>query len=442
MTRTPGSASPWTLTRRQFHKAATAGAAAVAAPTILPSSVFGQPGRPAPSERITLGCIGVGGMGGANLHEFLQQPDCHVVAVCDVDANHLRGAKARVDQKYQNTDCATYEDYRELCARKDIDAVSMATPDHWHALTSIEAARNGKDVYGEKPFSHSLLEGRAMIDALTRHQRVWQTGSWQRSFSNFRFGCELVRNGRLGKIVRVEVGLPSGPFRSPDNQTPTQPPEGFNYDMWLGPAPWSPYTPEKCVFQWRWNLDYGGGQLTDWVGHHCDIAHWGLGNDDTIGPLEVAGSGEYIPDGIYNCASRYRLTMKYPGDIEFIMAGGHRDIEGGAKWIGESGHWVRVDRGWIDAYPKSLLQEKIGPEEIHLFTSPGHHRNFLDCVKSRKLTLTPAEVAHRSVTPGHLGQIAMLTGRKLRWDAARERILGDPAAQGMLGNAYRGQWRL
>jgi len=425
--------------RRQFNKAA---AATLATPVIIPAAALGNDKRPAPSERITLGCIGVGGMGTGNMNQFLAQKDCQVVAVCDVDTGHRNRAKRIVDSKYGNHDCVTYEDYHDLCARRDIDAISMATPDHWHAMAAIESAKNGKDVYGEKPFSHSLLEGRAMINALTRYSRVWQTGSWQRSLQNFRFACELVRNQRLGKIVRVEVGLPSGPFSVKGDQTLQKPPAGLDYDTWLGPAPWAPYAPAKVHFNWRWNLDYGGGQLMDWIGHHCDIAHWGLGHDDSIGPLEIAGVGEYLPDGIWNSASRYRLTAAYPGGIEFVIAGGYTDIEGGAKWIGENGHWVRVDRGWIDAYPKSLLHERIGPDEINLFHSPGHHRNFLDCVKSRALTIAPAEVAHRSATPGHLGQIAMRTGRKIRWDAATERIIADPTATRMLANAHRSETRL
>lgn len=432
------------ISRRQFV-VTTAGAAlgAVGLAYIVPASALGQADSVAPSERITMGCIGVGWQGGSNLDSFIREKDCQIVAVCDVDKNHMQDAANRVNSHYKNKDCATYHDFRELLARGDIDAVSLGLPDHWHAIPAIEAAKSGKDIFGEKPLSHDLKQGRAMCEAVRCYGRIWQTGSWQRSQAHFRRACELVINGRIGKVTRVEVGLPSGhtDFGQTQGQEGICPaPAQLDYDFWIGPAPYEPYCPARVHKNWRWHLDYGGGQLMDWVGHHVDIAHWGLGFDYT-GPHEIEGTGEYPKDGLWNSPTKYRLTAKYPNDVTMIIAGGYGDIRGGTKWIGADG-WVWVDRGGLDAEPKGILDEKIGPDEIHLYDSPGHWRNFLDCVKSRKATITPCEVAHRSATPGHLGQIAMLLGRKVRFNPDTEQIIDHPTAASLLGHALRSPWRL
>lgn len=430
--------------RRKFLKKATGIAtAAIAFPYIVPSSVLGNSSAVAPSNRIAIGCIGVGWMGAENMAGFLNESDAQVVAVCDVDANHLNAAKKIVNKKYGNKDCSSYHDFGELIARDDIDAVMLALPDHWHAIPAIAAAKFGKDIYGEKPLSHSLVEGRAMCEAVKRYGRIWQTGSWQRSVSNFRFACELVLNGRIGNVHTVEVGLPSGHedyAGTGGQETIGPPPDDLDYDFWIGPAPFQPFCPARVHKNWRWHLDYGGGQLMDWVGHHVDIAHWGLGLDYT-GPIEIEGYGEYPKTGLWNSPTKYRLTAKYANGITMITAGGHEKIREGTKWIGEYG-WVWVNRGGIDAHPKSLLTEKLGPNEIDLYRSSNHYRNFLDCVKSRSTTLAPCEVAHRSATPGHLGQIAMLLGRKIRFNPDTEEILDDPTATRMLGNAMRSPWHL
>lgn len=433
------------INRRQFLKklsGVTAGA--IALPYFIPSSALGKAGTIAPSNRVVLACIGVGWQGTSNMESFLNEPDAQVVAVCDIDTDHLHNARDIVNRKYGNRDCATYHDFRDLLARNNIDAVSLGLPDHWHAIPAIAAAEAGMDIFGEKPLSHSLLEGRAICEAVKRYGRVWQTGSWQRSLNNFRFGAELALNGRLGKLHTVEVGLPSGheDFAGTKGQEAiTPPPANLDYDFWLGPAPYAPYSPARVHKNWRWHLDYGGGQLMDWVGHHVDIAHWGMDTEYT-GPYEIEGCGEYPATGLWNTATRYRLTAKYRNDITMIIAGGHNDIRSGTKWIGEEG-WVWVNRGDnIEASPKSLLREIFSPDEVHLYRSPGHWRNFLDCVKSRDATLAPCEVAHRSVTPGHLGQIAMLLGRKVRFDPDTERIIDDPTAARMLGNAMRSPWHL
>ena len=432
------------VSRRDFlRRSASLAAAAVGVPYIVDSKVFGKGGNVAPSDKIVMGAIGLGWQGSGNLHDFLVEDDAKMVAVCDIDKNHLENAKNRVDEKYGNKDCVTYHNFEEIIARDDIDALSIALPDHWHSVPAIMAAKAGKDIYGEKPLSHSLVEGRAMCDAVKKYDRVWQTGSWQRSQSHFRFACELVLNGCIGKIHTVEVGLPSGMGDFGEGNMGKEgieaPPATLDFERWLGPSPSAPYRPAMLPKTWRWIMDYGGGQLMDWVGHHVDIAHWGMGMQYD-GPTEIEGYGEWPKDGLWDAAIKYYITAKYPNDITMIMAGGH-GLTGGTKWIGENG-WVWVDRSGIDASDKSLLRKKFSPNEINLFRSPGHWREFLDCVKSRKATLAPCEVAHRSASPGHLGIIAMKTGRKIKWDAANEKIIGDPQATRMLLTPMRSPWHI
>lgn len=437
--------------RRHALKLLAAGASA---PFIVPSRVLGQG---APSNKITVGFIGIGWQGGSNLDGFLSQDDCRVVAVCDVDDKHLEDARRKVNARYGNEDCKTYKDFRELIARKDIDAVCISTPDHWHAIPAIAAAKAGKDIFCEKPLSHALSEGIAMVEAVTQHKRIWQTGSWQRSVASFRWAVQLVQNGYLGKISRVEVGLPSGhaDFGGTGNKQPDGPvPAGVDYDMWTGPAKLMPFNLSRFHKNWRWNYNTGGGQLLDWIGHHCDIAHWGLANpefgcgpDDAVGPLEVSATADFPdPKETWNTATKYRIQCKYPNAIDMVIAGGHADIQGGAKWVGPNG-WVRVDRGSFTASNTEWIREiqareKAGDLKIQLYKSPGHVREFLDSIKSRKRTLTPVEIAHRSQTPGHLGHIAAVTGRTLKWDAAKQQILGDDAASRLMEPSMRAPWKL
>ena len=416
-----------------------------AAPLFISSKARGADGNVAPSNKITIGCIGMGMMGMPNMDSFLGQPDTQVLAVCDLDKKRLDAAKNKVNGHYKNNDCRAVTDFREVCTAPDIDALSLALPDHWHSIPAVLGARHGKDIYGEKPLAHTVREGRAICDAVKQYGRVWQTGSWQRSIGNFRQAVELVRNGRIGKIKHVDVGLPSGhtDFGGTKGKEQVEaPPDFFDYETWLGPAPWAPYAPARCHANWRWLLDHGGGQLTDWIGHHNDIAHWGM-NADHTGPVEIEPvSVEWPKDGLWNTATKFRINCKYASGISTTIAGGHGDIRGGTKWHGENGQWVWVDRGGIDANPKSLLKEENAPKPINLLRSPGHHRNFLDCVKSRGQTLTPAETAHRSMTPGLLGQIALILGRKLRWNPDTEEITNDETASRMLGKAMREPWTL
>ena len=435
---------PKKINRRQFLKQLSVAAVGVAGfPSIVPASVLGKSGAIAPSDRIVMAAIGFGMMGIPNMESFLSKDDVRFVAVCDVDENHLQRARNIVNEKYGNKDCATYHDFRELCQRKDIDAVTIAVPDHWHAILVIACARAGFDIYGEKPFSHELMEGRAMCDALRRYNRIWQTGSWQRSVANFHQACELVRNGRIGRILKVEVGLPSGHTdfgRTKGQETMGIPPKHLDYNFWLGPAPYAPYCPARVHLNWRWNMDLGGGQLMDWIGHHVDIAHWGLGFDYT-GPIEIEGSGEFPRKGVWNSPTRYYLTAKYADGTPMVIAGGHREIRSGTKWIGEFG-WVWCNRGGLEANPSYLLKEFIGPNEIRLYKSRDHYQNFLDCVKSRQQTITPGEVAHRSASVGHLGVIAMELGRKIHFNPATESIIDDPEATRLLSRSYRSPWHL
>ena len=433
------------ISRRRFIKTAGAVTAGVVGfPYIVPSSALGKAGTVAPSNKITMGCIGVGWQGTENMQSFLSLDDVQIVAVCDIDKNHLEEAAGIVNGNYGKTDCATYHNFEELLAREDIDTVSLGLPDHWHAIPAIGAAKAGKDIFGEKPLSHNLAEGRGMCEAVKRYGVIWQTGSWQRSQSHFRHACEIVRNGRIGKLHTVEVGLPSGhdDFEETGGQEePVPAPRELDYDRWLGPAPWAPYCPARVHKNWRWHLDYGGGQLMDWVGHHVDIAHWGMGTEYT-GPYEIEGYGDWPKSGLWNTATRYRLTAKYANDITMIIAGGHEDIRSGTKWIGTDG-WVWVDRdGQLEASNPDVIKEKLGPNDIHLYQSPGHWRNFIDCVKSRATTITPCEVAHRSATPGHLGQIALLLDRKIRFNPETEEIIGDSTASRMLSNAMRSPWHI
>jgi len=434
------------LNRRQFIT--TTGLAALAAPMVLTScKSAATPKRKAPSERITMGVVGWGMQGPSNTQAFLSLPDCQVVAACDLDKNHLASAVNKINEKYGNKDCKAYHDYRELMAREDIDAVMLAVPDNWHELVSTEAAKQGKDIYGEKPLARTIAEQQAIVKAVQKHKVIWQTGSWQRSRSNFHKAAEIVRNGMIGKVKHVEVGLPAGhkDFAGTGSKMAiTTAPAELDYETWIGPARMEPYIEGRVHMNWRWNYNIGGGQLMDWVGHHCDIAHWGLGFDNS-GPSEVEGHGDFPPaDAPWNTCTKYRIELKYPDSITMTMAGGHSDIRSGTKWIGTDG-WVWVTRDNFDSSNPEWNDWKSVPDElrkVQLTKSLNHQRNFIDCVKSRQPTLTPVETAHHSTIPGHLGLISMLVGRKLKWDVARERIVGDAGASKLLTRDYRSPWQL
>jgi len=423
------SKSTLTLSRRNFLKSsAFAAGAAVTLPTIVPSSVFGAD---APSNRIAMGCIGTGGQGSGNMRGFNAKSGCQVIAVCDIDAGHRESASKRVglDPK------SCYNDFRELLARNDIDAVSIATPDHWHVPTSIAAVRSGKDVYCEKPLTLTIAEGRTLVDEVKRYGRVFQTGSQQRSGSEFRKACELVVNGRIGKLQTMRVGISGNNRTCEPTWTPEPVPEGFDYDLWLGPAPWEPYHTQRCHYQFRFLLEYSGGQMTNWGAHHLDIAQWGNQSDDT-GPVEIRGKGEFPKTGLFTTALNAEVEYTYASGVKIFLSKG-----GGTRFEGTEG-WIYVNRGKLEAEPKSLLTSVIGPDEKHLYESRDHKQNFLDCIKSRKDPICNAEIGHRSSTVCHLGNIAMLLDRPLKWDPQVERFIGDDEANRMTWRPRRAPWRL
>ncbi|UCD75973.1 MAG: Gfo/Idh/MocA family oxidoreductase [Phycisphaerales bacterium] len=426
------------FSRRKFLQAASL----LAAPCLIPSTAWGRGRSAAPGRRITIALIGCGGMGRANLNGFLNKPQVQVLAVCDPDRSRRESARGEVEKHYAQRaasgsyrGCENYNDFRDLLARDDLDAVIIASPDHWHGLHAVAAARAGKDIYGEKPLCLTIRQGRAMCEAIRRYRRVFQTGSQQRSDRRFRQVCELVRNGRIGRVRRIICGLPPG--STTGNHPPIPVPDGFDYDLWLGPAPWAPYCQNRTHYNFRHNLDYSGGKLTDWGAHHIDIAQWALGTMNT-GPTLVQGVGEFPRDGLWNAAINYRLNCRYDNGVHLIVSSRH---ENGVKFEGDEG-WIFISRGRIEAAPESLLAEEIGPDEHRLYVSTDHRQNFLDCVRSRREPVAPIEHAHRSISIAHLGNIAMLLGRSIKWDPQRERIVGDDTASRMLDRAMREPWRL
>ena len=425
------------ITRRDFLKGAAAIAGAAAGfPYIVPSSALGKDENISPSNRTTLGFIGVGDHGrGVNLTNFLGNADAQAVAVCDVDSNNLSIAKDMVNRKYGNNDCATYKDFREVLARDDIDAVMISTPDHWHVPIAIAAAKAGKDVECEKP-TLTVREGRILVDTMKRYGRIFQWSTEDRAVYEYHRMCELVRNRRIGKVHTIRVELPSGP-NTPGDPTPMPVPKELDYDMWLGPAPWAPYNKDRCHWNFRWVLDYSGGMLTDWGAHLLDGAQWGNDTEYT-GPVEVEGKGVFCNDGLYDTANEFKIEYKYASGVQLIVTSGTPSLrfEGTEGWIG--------NRGWrapLEAEPKSILNSVIGTNEVHLYTCPaGEQRNFLDCVKSRKECYFPPEIGQRCFTIAHIGNISMLLGRKLKWDPDKEHFIGDEEANRMLSRSMRSPW--
>jgi len=430
------------LTRREFLKCSAAAAA------IVPACVFGAE---APSNRILVGCIGVGRMGLGDMKEVLGFEQAQVVAVCDVDSRRVKHAKGLVETHYsgQSTTgtykgCATYKDFRNLLARDDIDAVLISTPDHWHALPAIAATKAGKDIFLQKPLTLTIREGRVLSDTVCRYGRVFQVGSQQRSDSRFRFACELVRNGRIGKLQTVKVGFGVDPSTGPQPSMPV--PEQLDYDMWLGPAPWAVYTEKRVHPQdgygrpgWLRIADYGAGMITGWGSHHNDIAQWGMGTE-LSGPVEIEGQAEYPKDGLWDVHGAFRIEYTYANGVKVICADNKKNKQG-ILFEGTEG-WVYVKRGEIDAQPKSLLTSTIGPNEIHLHKSNNHKANFLECIKSRSGTVAPVEIGHRSCSVCLLGEIAMRLGQKLKWDPETEQFNNNEEANRMLSRPMRSPWQV
>ncbi len=427
--------------RRDFFKQSSSVVlGAIVLPSIIPSTALGMGGKLPPSDRIVMGAIGVGSQGKSNMRDFLKlKNQVQFVAVCDVDKNHQTEAKLLADKANLNNDCRIYDDYREFLAKEKLDAVSIALPDHWHGIIYSAAANKKLDVYGEKPICRTIKDGQTIVGSVKKNNIIWQTGSWQRSQANFHHAAELVFNGRIGKIKTIEVGLPDG-----NNVIGTPPikdiPKVLNWEMWLGPALKVPYR-GISHWDWRWILDYSGGQLTDWAGHHIDIANWGAGLERT-GPVEISGTGVYPREGLYNVPIEYDFLCKYANGIEMRVANQSRLVHGsGATWYGEKG-WINVDRGRISASDPKILLEVIGNNEKRLYKSDNHWQNFIDCVRSRKETIAPVEVAFRAISVALLGEIAMTTGQKIHWDPKKEEIIGNPRASRLLSRPYRQPWTL
>ncbi len=432
------------LARRQFVRQMSAGVVgALAFPTIIPSSVLGKNGAVAPSERIVMGCIGWGQIAPGDLGECIRHSDVQFVAVCEVDSERRAKAHKTVEDYYagksasgNSTGCAAYHDFREMLARPDIDAVIVAVPDHWHALIVVAAARAGKDIYCEKPLSLTIEQGKRMRDAVQRYGRVLQTGSQSRSKRNTRHAGELVQNGRIGQLKGVKVGLPKSPY------FPKQPvmevPKGFDYDFWLGPAPWAPYTEKRCHIHYRWILDYSDGMIADWGAHQLDLAQWGIGMQHS-GPVWIEGTGKFPRDGLTDVATEFEFRCGYANGLVLECS---TDLEGGVRFEGTEG-WVHTGHGgFFRSEPESLQNEVIGPNEIHLYDSPDHHRNFLDCVRTRAVPIAPVEIGHRSATLCHLANMSLQLGRRLHWDPVGEQIVNDPEATRMMSRAMRPPWNL
>jgi predicted dehydrogenase len=404
-------------TRRQFLAAA---AAAAAVPTIVPSSVLGQN---APSKQITMGCIGVKSQGNGDMRSFMGLANCRVLAVCDVDSDVLAQRTKQVNDRYGNSDCKPYDDYREVVARKDIDTVMIATPDHWHAAIAIEAARSGKDIFCEKPVTHTFAEGVMLVNEVHKHNRIWQTGSWQRSVWNFRQAVAIVRNGLIGELQHVEIGLPTG-HAYPPPPKPETPPSNLDYDMWIGPSQMMPYMKDRLHFNWRWNYNTGGGQLMDWIGHHNDIAHWGMGED--LGGPTLVEAGDFVTPqekDVWDAAWQYEVKCTYASGVTTRISNNNRM---GVTFFGSEG-WVYVKRGGFAASNPEWTKRGFNPGSVEVYESNNHEKNFLDCVISRKPTITPVEVSHRSVTPGHIALAMVAVGRriKVRWDPKTQQTTNE-----------------
>jgi predicted dehydrogenase len=438
------------MNRRDFLKctAAVTGAG-LAMPVIVPSSVFG---KNAPSNRIIMGCIGTGRIARSDdIPNFLRFDEVQMVAVCDVDSKRTKDAIAQVDGHYAKTKgikeykgCDGYGDFRELIARKDIDAVMICTPDHWHAIPGIAAAKAGKDIFIQKPLSLTIAEGRALSDAVHRTGRVLLVGSQQRSDPNFRRACELVRNGRIGELKTVRVGLPGDPGCGEEPEMPVPP--NLNYDIWLGSTPVKPYTEKRVHPQkdysrpgWLRIQAYGAGMITGWGSHHLDTAQWGMGTEYT-GPVTIEGKAQFPESGLWDVHGDFEITYTYSDGRKLICAD-NKKHEQGVRFEGTEG-WIHVKRWTVRSEPASILESKIGPDEVHLYKSEDHKRNFVECVRSRALTVAPVEVGHRSNTVCLLGSIAMNLGRKLTWDPDNERFKDDDEANGMISRHMRAPWKI
>jgi predicted dehydrogenase len=446
------------VSRRNFLRAAGVTAAAAGFPAIVPSSVLGQF---APSKRINVGAIGVGRI--SRVHDMpgiLQYDEARIVAVCDLDSQRVADGKKFVEDYYAKKigkayeGVKTYSNYHELLANPDIDAVVISTPDHWHAIIGIDAVHAGKDVYLQKPASLTIAEGRALSNAVQATGRVLQIGSQQRSTVQFRYAAELVRNGRIGELRTVEIGLPGDPSGDDEPQMPV--PKNLNYDMWLGSTPQVYYTEKRVHPQtgydrpgWLRCEQFGAGMITGWGAHHVDSAHWGM-NTEYTGPVEVEGWAEFPAHGLWDVHGKFHTEGVYANGVRMKISG---DYSNGIKFYGTKG-WIFVSRG-NEAVTKSdpvaklkdstalassdpkIITSVIGSDEIHLYESKEQHGNWLECVRTRKQPISPVEMGHRACSTCLIHHIAMKTKRKLRWDPEREHFLDDADANAHLSRPQR-----
>jgi predicted dehydrogenase len=451
------------VSRRGFVKRSLGAAAALGFPSIVPASVFGQY---APSKRINVGAIGTGRISrGHDLPGIMQYERARVTAVCDLDATRVVEAKKLVNDFYSKKTGApydgvtTYADYRELLKNKDLDAVVISTPDHWHALIGIDAVRAGKDVYLQKPASLTIAEGRALSDAVQATGRILQIGSQQRSTVQFRYAAELVRNGRIGDLQRVEIGLPGDPAGG--DATPMPIPQNLNYDAWLGSTPYVPYTVDRVHPQtgydrpgWLRMRQFGAGMITGWGAHHVDSAHWGM-NTEYTGPVEIWGEAKFPEKGLWDVHGPFKTEALYANGVRMSISG---DYPNGIKYFGTKG-WIFVSRGneqvtksdpvaklndntALASSDPRIIKSVIGPDEVHLYESKEQHGNWLDSIVSRQTPVSPAEQGHRACSTCLLHDLAMVLKRKLRWDPVHERFVNDDEANTMLTRPQRAPYIL
>ena len=447
------------ISRRKFMGATATAAAAIGFPTIIPASVLGAD---APSNTIQVGQIGFGRIGrGMDVPGIIKCKGVKYVAVADLDKVRIAIGKEYINNYYtkQNTsvDVKGYQDYKEIIARKDIDAVAISTPDHWHSQPAVEASFAGKDVYMQKPASLTISEGRFFSDALTKNKGVFLLGSQQRSTSQFHRACELVRNGAIGKIKHIEIGLPGDPAGGRIDEMPV--PEALDYKMWLGSTPDVYYTEDRVHNPkgirgrpgWLRCEQFGAGMITGWGSHHLDIAHWAMGWERQ-GPKFIEGKGEFHTKGLWNVHGDYDITLTYANGTTMRI---WNKFPNGVRFIGEDGRWIFVSRGGakmtasdpvspgrklnkIDASDPAILKFEIPENGVHLYKHIGsHHQNWIDCIRSRKESLVPAETAHRSCSACLLAHIGMKLGRKLEWDYKTEKFVNDDQANKMLARQER-----
>jgi len=437
------------VTRRRFLQRVGASAAGVGLCAAEGGNAVAATPKTSANDRIVLGFIGVGGMGRSHFDRLLFHPEVHVAAAADPDAHHLEAARKQAAGLRIAID--TYNDFRELVARDDIDAVFVATPDHWHALAAVAAMKTGKDVYCEKPLTLTIAEGQEMIACARCYARVVQMGTQQRSDQDqFRHACELVRNGRIGALERIVCFFGPNPVRP--YQPNEDPPPYLDWVLWLGPAPWRPYNSAIHPYNFRYFRDYSGGLLTDWGVHLFDIAQWGAGKDHT-GPKRIEAEGEMYVDNLYEYPARMHVQYDY-GDVVFewfqgdypgrIPDGGFEPGQGyGTKFYGTDGAvFVNRERYTLHPKPGKTIHEAFGPNDIRLYDAPGHHQDFLNCMRTRRMPICDVAIGHRTTSISHLGNIAYRLGRPLEYDPAAETFPNDPIANRMLAKPMRAPRRL